>query len=137
MKKTILEKYYDKGWLKRGSGLYSAEDRLWAGRFFYADFEKSRVRSEGVRDMATPFVEGGLKVSSVESRLAAKDRFMKVCKCMDLGQRSLMMQVVIENKDAVGKGVFAKEMKKRLCRALDCLVFYYAKKRESKNEERI
>ncbi|MBR2299353.1 MAG: hypothetical protein IJ870_02105 [Alphaproteobacteria bacterium] len=132
MAKTVFEKYYGKGWLKFGRKFYTAEDRLWAGRFFYADYEKSRNMSEGVRDISKPFVDGGMKTGSVESKLTAKDRFRKACLSMDLKEREMVIKIVIENKEIGSCYANLKEMKKRLCSALDCLAFYYAGKRYEK-----
>jgi len=129
MEKTILEKWYRKGWLKYGLKTFNALDRLTAGRIFYRDYITSRIFSVGVIDHERPAVDGGIFKNTVESKLAAKDKFLKAYKLVPLKYRPMVEKIVLENKD-IDK-IPNKTEKKTLCEALDFLVCYYA---EKKNE---
>ena len=77
MKKSILEKYYQRGWLKYGNKNISAEERLCAGYVFYQSYIKSHVLSVGVIDFVKPHVDGGVRFNPIEGKFVLKDKFLK------------------------------------------------------------
>lgn len=129
MSKSVLEKYYRKGWLKYGFKLFRQEDRLNAGQRFYEAYAKSHVLSVGVVDFLKPFVDGGLKGNLNENRLIGNEAFLKILKKLSIEEREILEKVIIceeaFDENALRKEKRLGQIKKTLCRALDCLIFYY------------
>ena len=134
MTKSILEKYYQKGWLKCGSQKISAEERLFAGYVFYKSYVLSHVLSVGVIDFEKPHVDGGLRFNPVEGKFLLRDKFLKAYRTIDISCRQIVQTVVLENKAlAVSKNDLPL-VKAMLCAGLDGLVSYYIS--ESKNDQK-
>jgi len=129
MKKTVLRKYYEKGWLKYGLKNFSAHDRLLVGTLFYEDYMKSHVLSAGVLDVSKPLVDGGLKIGSVETNLVAKDKFMKAYQSIPKEKRWVIEIVIFKDCELKENLIAPKVLKKFLCEALDALIFYYLGKK--------
>ena len=139
--KTVLRKYFEKGWLKYGNKLISAQDRLNAGNRFYADFYKAGIENFKVPDLAKPRVDGGNNKGTPDYVLDARARFNAAYKSMTIDGADLVMRVVCWNK---GFGLKKRDTdynhdlevsKDNLCKALDGLfVHYWGKPQKAKVE---
>lgn len=129
MQKSVLERYYQRGWLKYGFKLFSQEDRLRAGQRFYMIYTKSHLLSVGVVDFLKPFVDGGLKGNLNENRLMGNEKFLKILKKLSIEEREILEKVIVReevfDENALRKEKRLRQIKKTLCRALDRLIFYY------------
>jgi len=129
MKKSILEKYYQKGWLNFGKKEISAEERLCAGYVFYKSYVQSHVLSVGVIDFEKPAVDGGVRSNSVEAKFGLRDGFLKAYLAMPENCRRIAQKVILENKALRARKNDEGLYKEMLCAALDGLTGYYMKAR--------
>lgn len=127
MTKSVLEKYYQKGWLKYGNKEISAEERFFAGYVFYQSYVKSHVLSVGVIDFGKPHVDGGMRFNPIEGKFFLRDKFLKACQAIDQNCRQVVQTVVLENKDVIKRRNDMPIIKMMLCGGLDGLVSYYIK----------
>ena len=125
MKKSVLEKYYQKGWLKKGNKNVSAEERLCAGYVFYKSYVTSHVLSVGVVDLEKPAVDGGVRFNSVEGKIGQKESFLKAYQQIPKNCRQIVEIVVLQNKTVQAQRHDVPLLKAMLCAALDGLVNYY------------
>lgn len=139
----LLTKYFKQGWLKRRyygeDGYrqpYSAEDRLWAGRCFYADFSCWRGASFALKavDLTRPKTDGGLLKNDVSAGIAT-ERFRKALRHVSKSSLPVIYKIVLEEREIKApaglsereKLYFNDEIKGLLCRGLDDLIPYYLK----------
>ena len=130
MTRSVLEKWYQKGRLKYGSQQLSAEERLCAGRVFYQSYINSHIISVGVSDWMRARLDGGVRLSSVESLLGKKDVFLKAYQQIPKNARFVVERIVLENKDICARRGDMKIWVELICSALDSLAFYYILQRE-------
>lgn len=127
---TVLRKYFEKGWLKYGNKLISAQDRLNAGNRFYADFYKAGIENFKVPDLAKPRVDGGNNKGTPDYVLDARARFNAAYKALTIDGADLVMRVVCWNKTfKINNGSDYRHdlevSKDNLCKALDGLFIHY------------
>ena len=126
---TVLQKYFQKGWLKFGNKLISAQDRLNAGNRFYADFYKAGIVDLRVPDLAKPRVDGGNNKGTPDNVLDARARFNAALLCLEKDQADVVMRVVCADKGLKVPSVDWRHnievAKENLCRALDGLFIHY------------
>lgn len=127
--KTVLRKYFDKGWLKFGSRKITALDRLNVGNRFYADFYKSGIADFKIPDLGKPRVDGGNNKGTPDFVLDARARFNAAFQTLSGDQAKIVMRVVcydkfikVPNLDYRHNIEVAKE---KLCEGLDVLFFHY------------
>lgn len=139
----LLTKYFNYGWLdrcyydgKQYCQPYSAEDRLRAGELFYEDFLVWRRGEKLIADYQ------GVKVDSSRSILMAGtfgvsgERFRRALQVVSKAFLVVVYQVVLaEEEIKAPKGFSARErlhfndeIKGLLCRGLDELCGFYAKR---------
>lgn len=126
---TVLRKYFEKGWLKYGNRLISAQDRLNAGNRFYADFYKAGIENFKVPDLAKPRVDGGNNKGTPDYVLDARARFNAAYKALTIDGADLVMRVVCWDKQIkVNSNDWRHDIeiaKENLCKALDGLFIHY------------
>ena len=127
MKKSVLEKYYRNGWLKKGDQKVSAEERLYAGYVFYQSYAKSHVLSVGVIDFERPAVDGGVRFNSVESKVGLRDYFLRAFEAIPKNLRPLIEIVILKNQPLEVQKNDLPLFKTMLCKALDALAIFYMK----------
>ena len=125
MRKSVLEKYYQKGWLKCGQRGISAEERLCAGYVLYKSYVRSHVSSVGVVDLEKPAVDGGVRFNSVEGKIGLRDDFLKAYRQIPKNCRQIAEIVVLQNKTVQAQRHDVPLIKAMLCAALDGLANYY------------
>jgi hypothetical protein len=79
-KKTTLEYYYAKGWLKKGR--VSPEDRLRAGKILQTDYYISGLLQQRAIDYEKPRVDGDSSGIMTETQLFHLNRFNKAIACI-------------------------------------------------------
>lgn len=126
---TVLRKYFEKGWLKYGNKLISAQDRLNAGNRFYADFYKAGIENFKIPDLAKPRVDGGNNKGTPDYVLDARARFNAAYKSLTIEGADLVMRVVCWDKQIkVNSNDWRHDIeiaKENLCKALDGLFIHY------------
>jgi len=127
MEKSVLEKYYQKGWLKKGNTNLSAEERLYAGYVFYKSYVKSHVLSVGVIDFEKPAVDGGVLFNSVESKIGLRDYFLRAYETVPKNLRPLLEIVILKNQPLEVPKNDLPLFKAMLCGGLDALAIFYMK----------
>ena len=133
MEKLLIEKYFEKGWLKFGNPQISADIKLMAGLRFYGDYlEAENKHSLGVQNYILERIDGGEKIAFQEKHLLKSGRFIKVLKKIPPQYKSVLIETVLENKERrflKENYVHALELfKENLCLALDCLFEIYVGK---------
>jgi hypothetical protein len=126
---TVLQKYFQKGWLKYGNRLISAQDRLNAANRFYADYYKAGIVDLRVPDLAKPRVDGGNNKGTPDYVLDARARFNAAYKALTIDGADLVMRVVCWDKQIkVNSNDWRHDIeiaKENLCKALDGLFIHY------------
>ena len=127
---TVLRKYFEKGWLKYGNRLISAQDRLNAGNRLYADFYKAGIENFKIPDLAKPRVDGGNNKGTPDYVLDARARFNAAYMTLTIDEADLVMRVVCWDKTfKINNGADYRHdlevSKENLCKALDGLFIHY------------
>ncbi len=142
-KDLLLTKYFKQGWLNRryydAKGYrqpYSAEDRLWAGKCFYADFINWQSASFGLKavDLTQPKTDGGMLKNDISFGQEA-ERFRKALRRVTPAFLPVLYKIVLEERELKPaadmsereKSYFYEEVRGVLCRGLDELIPYYLK----------
>jgi hypothetical protein len=81
-KRTVLEKYRDKGWLGQVTSQYSDDDRMVAGLRLAADFYKAGYSGFNCLDYEKPRVESSPLFDPSPAVLDARDRYGKAIACL-------------------------------------------------------
>ena len=133
-KMSLLERYYNKGWLDLGNERYSAKDRLSAAAKLREDYEMSRffnATSTSYREK----VDGGNMTGILEIDVIceARERYFAAIKTIPEEFLSVVKNVCLEGKEPKlpsdlperRKLELIFSLRRDLCRGLDRLVGYY------------
>lgn len=127
---TVLQKYFEKGWLKFGDAQITAQDRLNAGNRFYADFYKAGIVDLRIPDLEKPRVDGGNDKRTPDFVLDARSRFNKAFLSLNPEHSYILWQIVCLDKPlklASGKNYNhnLEVLKEEICKSLDALFYHY------------
>ena len=138
-KKSVLEKYYEEGYLNLPNSLFSAEQRKSAGELLLHDYYLGnyyRLRSIQITDIRHKSVGN----SGIEMSMFYKERYLEAMKCVPYEFWNIVFKVCIEDstlnneKEKYDASLHKKYnvyyRKMLLCHGLDRLVNFYAKKIE-------
>lgn len=139
---TVLQKYFEDGWLKFGNDQISAQGRFDAGNRFYADFYKAGIVDLRIPDLSKPRVDGGNAKSEHDFVLDAKTRFNKAFMSLNPEQSYILWQIVCLDKpiklkrtDEYRHGI--EVLKEKICESLDALYVHYWGKLQTVYHHRI
>lgn len=128
---TLLQKYFEDGWLKYGNAQITAQDRLNAGNRFYADFYKAGIVDLRIPDLSKPRVDGGNNKGTSDFVLDARSRFNKAFLSLNPEQSYIVWQIVCLDKPIVLKRKVKEYvhhlecLKEEICKSLDSLFIHY------------
>lgn len=129
---SLIERYYEKGWLNHGDSRLTPEIRLEAADRLAADFYFSRFPQNSAIDWQKERVDGGLNKTEPAAVLDARDRFFKAIKSIPAEFWPVVQDVVLyETRPDIGgatKAMYNELLavfKRDLCRGLDRLAFHY------------
>jgi len=139
---TLLQKYFQKGWLKFGNRQISAQDRLNAGNRFYADFYKAGIVDLRIPNLEKPRVDGGNSKDTPDFVLEARERFNKAVLSLNPEQSFVLWQIVCLDKPVhLAKNNNYRHsievLKEEICKSLDVLFCHYWGKPETQNPHKI
>ena len=142
--KTVLEKFYNRGWLNVQRGMnpagvasiypwMSADDRLRAGRRLYRDFYLSGIEATKIPDLIKPRVDGGNNKNLTESQTEHLDSFHKALRVIPAEFYEVVSAIVLDDKDIRLTNrednrairLYNHTIKMKLCMGLDRLAGYY------------
>lgn len=126
---TVLQKYFEKGWLKYGNEQIGETGRMDAAGRFYGDFYKAGISDMRIPDISKPKVDGVSAFDVPDFVLAARARFNKACRALSSDFEDVVMKVVCFDEEISTPDRHTREVKKEyLCRGLDEIYFtYYGK----------
>lgn len=129
---TLIERYFEKGWLEFGDHRLTPEIRLEAADRLAADFYFSRFPQNSAIDWQKERVDGGLNKCEPTAVLDARDRFFKAIKAIPSEFWPVVQDVVLyETRPDIGgatKAMYNELLavfKRDLCRGLDRLALHY------------
>lgn len=140
----LLTKYFKQGWLKRRyyseagyRQLYSAEDRLYAGKCLYDDFLVWHSNSFCLKstDLTRPKTDGGMLKNDMAVG-GKTERFRKALRFVSKASLPVLYKIVLEEQEIKApenmsereKLYFNDEIKGLLCRGLDEIIPCYVKR---------
>ena len=137
-KKSVLEKYYDLGYLSLFEDKFSADDRLLAGKRIAFDwYMANRSNLQSVKQFVVNIRTTG--DSGKETQLYHKERYIKAIRTLPKEFWGPIRFVCIEdneisdNKNPKGSALYKHNvycLKVLLCLGLDRLCTYYSQKNE-------
>lgn len=127
---TVLQKYFERGWLKFGDASITPQDRLNAGNRLYADFYKAGIVDLRIPDLSKPRVDGGNAKGTSDFVLDARERFNKAILALNPEQSYVIWQVVCLDKpiNLPQNALYRHDIevvKEEVCRGLDALFYHY------------
>lgn len=135
-KKTVLEKYYDLGYLSLFEGKFSAEDRLVAGKKIAFDYYMAnRSNLQSIKQFIVNIKTTG--DSEKESQLFYKERYFQAIRAVPKEFWASIRYVcvddneIVDNKNPKGSVAYKHNVycfKVLLCLGLDRLCAYYFQK---------
>ena len=139
---TVLQKYFEKGWLKFGDAFVTDAERLDAGNRLYADFYRAGIVDLRIPDLEKPRVDGGNAKGTPDFVLDARSRFNKAI--LDLTPEQ---SFIVWNLVCLDKPVFIKQnvnyrhnievLKEAICQSLDALHYHYFGKNDAPKRHKI
>ena len=139
----LLTRYFNIGWLERAyfNGAeycrpYSAEDRLRAGEMFYLDFLFWQKGVRLIRDYDSVKVDVSRVIGAGVPVSGSAERFRRALRLIPKASMAVVYKIVLNEEEirpkksmsAREKLYFNDEIKGLLCRGLDELCSFYAKK---------
>ena len=135
---TVLQKYFEKGWLKYGNEQIGEIGRMDAAGRFYGDFYKARISDMRIPDISKPKVDGMSSFDVPDFVLAARARFNKACKALSADFEDVVIKVVCLDQEIGCQDRHTREVKKEyLCRGLDEVYWAYYGKMKPVYEHKI
>lgn len=139
---TVLQKYFDGGWLKFGDKNITCYDRLNAGNRFYADFYKAGIVDLRIPDLEKPRVDGGNSKGVPEFVLDARERFNKAVLSLTPDQTFILWNIVCLDKPirltrSNDYRHNIEVLKEEICKSLDALFYHYWGKNDAPKSHKI
>lgn len=127
---SLIERYYEKGWLNYGDRRLSPEIRLEAADRLAADFYFSRFQNASAVDWQKERVDGGYNKPEPAAVLDARGRFFRAIKEIPPEFWPAVQDVVLyERRPEIENNCLYKSrlymFKVDLCRGLDRLAWHY------------
>lgn len=127
---TVLQKYFDGGWLKFGDHDITPKDRLDVGNRLYEDFYKAGIVDLRIPNLETPRVDGGGSKDVPDFVLDARDRFNKAFLSLTPDQTYILFNVVCLDKPIrlMRSNDYRHNievLKEEVCKSLDALFYHY------------
>lgn len=140
---TLLQKYFEDGWLKYGNAQITPKDRLDAANRFYADFYKAGIVDLRIPDLSKPRVDGGNAKGTPDFVLDARARFNKAMLSLNPDQSFILWHIVCLDKPIrlqwkkTDYRHNIEVLKEEICKSLDVLFCHYFGKPEVSNHHKI